>query len=214
MPMLPASGRSPPTTISSSSGKRPTPHPHLQARESPARQATMRALKLSRLEALLGVLRVRRQSAHADTNAVVRVVRCSLTRHIARHGQNDGQAQAVGGVASAPCATLPGQERIPNCVQGPAPGSVWKMHPAQPPSTTLYSGMRLGERKVRSASATRAADRLGLSNRPDRTCQDFSCASCFLASAASLELGLIFNAVSNCWRASVVSPLLAYAIPR
>jgi hypothetical protein len=61
-----------------------------------------------------------------------------------RHGQNDGQAQAVGGVASGPYATLPGQERIPNCVARPSLGSVWKMHPAQPPSTQtpIASGCR------------------------------------------------------------------------
>jgi len=35
------------------------------------------------------------------------------------------------------------------------------------------------------------------------TQDDFSCASWFFASAASLELGLIFNTRSNCCRASV-----------
>jgi hypothetical protein len=37
----------------------PTPHPHLQARERLARQATARALKLPWLEVLLGVVHVR-----------------------------------------------------------------------------------------------------------------------------------------------------------
>ena len=38
---------------------------------------------------------------------------------------------------------------------------------------------------------------------------DFNSESCFLASAASLELGLSFSACCNCWRASEACPLFA-----
>src|SRR5580693_1801729 len=40
-----------------------------------------------------------------------------------------------------------------------------------------------------------------------RTAYDFSCASCFLASAASAELESILSACCNCWRASADCPV-------
>src|ERR1700723_3278839 len=99
-----------------------------------------------------GIVVGRCQSAHADTNAVLFEL-CGVVSRGILHATVRMMDKPRPWVASHQGHTQRFQDKsgFQTALQGPSPGSVWKMHPAQPPSTQtpVASGCR-GYRQPRA----------------------------------------------------------------